>query len=163
MNIQYLMEKCPTLDSTYLEVLRLVNGAFSIRTVLQDTMVSGRVLKAGNSVIIPYRELHYNPNIWGSTTNSFDPDRFARHPKLAGHASYRPFGGGVSYCPGRHLAKAEVCGFVAAFINRFDFVVAPMADGEPQPFPRLDNTKPATGISSCMPHMDLLVNVTPRK
>lgn len=162
IDIPYLMNNCPLLDSAYLEVLRLVNGAFSIRKVQQDTEVSGRVLKAGNTLVIPYRELHSNPNVWGESTTRFEPERFLKQPKLAAHPSYRPFGGGVSYCPGRNLAKAEVCGFVAAFINRFQISVPLGSTGEPQAFPLLDTTKPSTGITGCMPDMDLYLDIKPR-
>ncbi|KAF2688989.1 cytochrome P450 [Lentithecium fluviatile CBS 122367] len=161
MDISYIMQHCPLLESTYLEVLRLVDGAMSIRRVEVDTFLSGKLLKAGGLVIIPYRELHQNPNVWGDTTQRFVPERFLRKPKLSSHSSYRPFGGGVSYCPGRHLAKAEVCGFLAAFLNRFEIDVPLGANGKAQRFPQLDMTKPATGITACVADMDLFVSIKP--
>jgi cytochrome P450 len=159
MNVQHITNNCPRLDSAYYETLRLVNGAMSIRKVHAYRFVSGKLLKADNTVVIPYREIHYNPNVWGDSVSQFDPDRLFQKAKLSSHPSYRPFGGGASYCPGRHLAKAEVCGFVAAFINRFDVELQRRADGSMQPFPTLDMTKPSTGITSCMPDMDLFVKI----
>jgi cytochrome P450 len=105
MDVQHIMHKCPQLESAYYETLRLVNGAMSIRKVHADTVVSGKLLKADNTVVIPYREMHYNPNVWGDSVSQFVPDRFFQKAKLSSHPSYRPFGGGVSYCPGRHLAR----------------------------------------------------------
>lgn len=162
MDVAYLVNDCPLLNSTYLEVLRLVNGAMSIRRVEVDTNVSGKLLRAGGLVAIPYHQLHYNPNVWGHSAQSFNPERFMKQPKLGSHSSFRPFGGGVSYCPGRHLAKAEVCGFVAAVISRFDIDVPPGPDGKDQPFPVMDTTKPATGITSCVENMDLYIDIRPR-
>jgi cytochrome P450 len=162
INIQGMMNQCPLLDSTYLEVLRLVNGAFSIRRVEKDIDISGKTLRAGNSVVVPFRELHYNQNVWGPLAIGFDPERFLKHRKLANHPSYRPFGGGVSYCPGRYLAKSEVCGFLVALINRFEIELPKNHDGTAQPFPPIDCTKPVTGVSGCMPNSDPKIELRPR-
>jgi cytochrome P450 len=163
MNIQGIMNQCALLDSTYLEVLRLVNGAFSIRRVEQDVDISGKTLRAGNSVVVPFRELHYNQKVWGPLAGGFDPERFLKHEKLGHHSAYRPFGGGVSYCPGRHLAKSEVCGFLVALINRFEIEILQNSDGTAQPFPLMDCTRPATGISGCMPNADPKIGLRPRR
>ncbi|KAF2201224.1 cytochrome P450 [Delitschia confertaspora ATCC 74209] len=163
MDVDYLRTHCPLLTSSYYEMLRQVNGAMSIRKVSQDVHLSGKLLKAGNAVLIPYRELHFNENVWGDSSREFCADRFLRQPKLASHSAYRPFGGGVSYCPGRHLAMAEVCGFVATVIQRFEIELPPTAEGNMQSFPEIDRLRPSTGITSSMEGSDLFVDVKPRK
>ncbi|MCJ1268396.1 hypothetical protein MMC22_008284 [Lobaria immixta] len=70
---------------------------------------------------------------------------------LAKGKSYRPFGGGSTYCPGRFGAKQEVFMFVATVLARFDIstVATAIKDTkglekgrgvkEGQAFPRLDH------------------------
>jgi cytochrome P450 len=162
IDTEYLDKHCPLLNSTFYECLRLISGSASIRRVNEDVTMSGMQLKAGNSVLIPIRELHYNKSVWGNNTDNFDPARFLNQPKLTGHSGYRPFGGGVSYCAGRHLAKAEICSFIAALINRFDIELLPNANGEPQPFPKMDFSRPSPGVSLCLENMDLVLDLKPR-
>jgi cytochrome P450 len=81
MNVQHITNNCPRLDSAYYETLRLVNGAMSIRKVHAYNFVSGKLLKADNTVVIPYREIHYNPNVWGDSVSQFDPDRLFQKAK----------------------------------------------------------------------------------
>ncbi|KAL1622104.1 hypothetical protein SLS54_005169 [Diplodia seriata] len=152
-----LANDCPILDSVWLEVLRLVNGAMSVRKVVTPTTISGKELESGNTVIIPFRQLHFNEHVWGQARFGFDPERFLKGQKLRNHASYRPFGGGVSLCPGRHLAKSEVCGFLATLLQRYD--VALPAALPPQVFPRLDETKPSTGITGALGDMDVVFDI----
>jgi hypothetical protein len=60
IHVPYLMDHCPFSASTYFKVIRLVNGAFSIRRVEQDTEVSGKIPEAGNSIMVFIRELQQN-------------------------------------------------------------------------------------------------------
>lgn len=39
-------------------------------------------------------------------------------------ATLRPFGGSVSYCPGRVFAEKQVVGFLAAVAGRYEFALA---------------------------------------
>ncbi|KAF2122173.1 cytochrome P450 [Lophiotrema nucula] len=163
IDTKYLDKHCPLLNSTFYECLRLISGSASIRRVNEDVTMSGMRLKAGNSVLIPVRELHYNSSVWGKTSADFDPTRFLNRPNLTNHSGYRPFGGGVSYCAGRHLAKAEICSFVVALIHRFDISIPTDAKGRPQPFPKMDFTRPSPGVSLCEDGQDLVLDLRPRK
>ncbi|KAF2136434.1 uncharacterized protein K452DRAFT_237538 [Aplosporella prunicola CBS 121167] len=163
LDSSYLANECPLLDSVWSEVLRLVNGAMSVRKVVTSTKVSGKILESGNTVMIPFRQLHYNTNVWGSACFDFDPERFIREPKLQSHPSYRPFGGGISYCPGKSLAKSEVCGFVASLLQRFDISLFTRPGEPPQVFPKLDDTRPSTGTTGPMDDMDLVFDLVPRR
>lgn len=52
-----------------------------------------------------------------------------KHPSVK---SLRPFGGGVSLCPGRHFAANEVYAFVACALRRFDFeLLEPNGEAKP--------------------------------
>ena len=80
-----------------------------------------------------------------------------RNEKLGHSSSYRPFGGGLSYCPGRLIARQEVAVFVAVMLKRFDVDV--VGDGR---LPKLDDRKPSTGMMSPGVGEDVLVKLRPR-
>ena len=94
------------------------------RTVISDTVIGEKKLRAGAKLLIPYRQLHMDPKAFSATVASFDPERFQRDKALARSPSYRPFGGGSTPCPGRFLAISEVLMFVAMVLWRFDIKVA---------------------------------------
>ena len=157
LDIKYLCSHSPNLDAIFCEALRLNGGAMVSRKVLAPTELGGKSLKTGNSIIIPSRQLHTNTDVWGSDVEEFNAFRFAKKKSLARHSSFRPFGGGITYCPGRVLAKEEVFGFVAIILHRFNIK---LADNEKQKFPRLDESKPALGIAGPVESMDVIVNIS---
>lgn len=165
MDIAYLLEQCPLLESIYYEVLRLVNGALSIRKVVAPTVIGGKLLQPGNKVLFPFRQLHLDQQIWGEDAERFEPERFLKNKALANHRSYRPFGGGVSACPGRYLTKTEAMGFIAMLLHRFDVELSTFPERGPggifQPFPKIDNSKPSTGVGSPVDSMDVFIEVRP--
>ena len=76
-------------------------------------MIGGKLLKPGYRVMSPFRQLHFNEEIFGREVESCDPDRFLLKGSLACDASFRSFGGGSTLCPGRFIARQEVFVFVA--------------------------------------------------
>ena len=146
------MERWSRLDATYLETLRIVNGALSARKIVAPTPMGSIILRKGNTILIPFRQLHYNKAIFGNVPSYFNPQRFLKEKNLRNNPSFKPFGGGVNYCPGRFLAKHEILVFVALFINRFDINVATVDLQDEnkctrQPFPKLDESTPALGVN----------------
>jgi cytochrome P450 len=101
----------PLLTSTIQETLRYATSTASSRMVMEDTMLGGYALRAGQQVVCLTRavhldeELHENPNV-------FDPTRYMDQSKvrvkdgrnIPNHTI--PFGGGVSMCEGRYVANA---------------------------------------------------------
>ncbi|KAL8935732.1 MAG: hypothetical protein Q9216_005285 [Gyalolechia sp. 2 TL-2023] len=164
LDIKYLCANSPSLDAIFLEALRLNGGAMMGRKVLATTELGGKILEPGNSTIIPSRQLHTNRDVWGSDVGNFDPFRFAKKKSLARHSSYRPFGGGVTYCPGRVLAKEEVFGFIAILLHRFDIELAQADNGDElgQAFPKLDDSSPALGITGPVKGMDVVLKLFER-
>lgn len=164
MDTKHLMEGCPLLESMFYEVLRLVNGALSVRKVVAATEIGGKILQPGNKVLFPFRQLHFNKEVWGEDPSRFEPERFMKNKSLASDISYRPFGGGVSKCPGRHMAKIEIMGFIALLLNRFHVGLSTFPElglrGNPQTFPKLDGSKPSTGITGPVDNMDIFIEVT---
>lgn len=168
--LEYRLEHCTLLDSVYNETLRLTASSSSVRTVLSTTEVGGKQLRRGTKVLIPYRQLHFDEDVWGINAKSFDPERFLRDKDLARNSSFRPFGGGTTYCPGRFLAKREVMTFVALLIHRFDITLAgtpalpASEDKTAKPaFPRLEKQKPCLGIMGPAKGHDVCLRVRPAK
>lgn len=83
------------------------------RKVLTQTQIGDKLLQSGTNILMPSRQLHMNSDVWGQDYKRFDAERFVRDKSLIRHSSYRPFGGGLSYWPGRVMAKEQVYAFVA--------------------------------------------------
>jgi cholesterol 7alpha-monooxygenase len=178
LDVKYLSANSPRLEAIFNETLRLRNGAGAIREVTKTCVSGGKVLQAGNSLMIPFRQLHTNEKVWGPTVNNFDPSRFLDKKSLARHPSFRPFGGGATMCAGKTLAKEEVFGFIAILLRRFDVRLAarapldetasrPSRDGSPNigripPFPLMNDTVPSLGINGPIDGMDVIVDITTR-
>lgn len=163
LDVSYLVDKCPRLEAFFLEVLRMINGALGVRQVMKTTEMGGKILRPGNTLVIPFRQLHFNGNVWGEDSHVFDPERFLKDKNLGTHPSFRPFGGGVSYCPGRFLVRHQIFGFVATFFHRFDVELphlpTPAGGFAAQVFPKLDESRPSTGTTACVESMDVIINV----
>ncbi|KAI0426694.1 cytochrome P450 [Xylaria sp. FL1042] len=159
LDIKHLCANCPVLEAVFYEALRLKGGAMISRVVLKQTTIGGKILEPGDSILIPSRQLHTNECVWGQDVKEFNAKRFLNNKALARHSSFRPFGGGLTYCPGRVLAKEEVYGFIAIAMYRFDMRLALAEDGSKPPFPVLNDTVPALGITGPVSGMDMLVDV----
>ena len=130
-------DQLPRLRACYQETLRLHNVSASVREVLENTTVTSRpvdeseprtyTLKSGAVVNMPSTMLHFDESV------NPDPDRFNPKRFLAAElggmgqnpsTTSRPFGGGVSYCPGRIFAERQIMGFLAVLLSRFDVSIA---------------------------------------
>ncbi|KJZ70910.1 hypothetical protein HIM_09703 [Hirsutella minnesotensis 3608] len=163
LDVKYLCANCPNLDAIFNEVLRLNNTAAAVRVATNKVALGSKVLRQGSMVVIPFRQLHTNEDVWGADVCEFDPTRFLNKKSWARHPSYRPFGGGATLCPGQTLARQEVFGFLAILLHRFNVSLAPhFAGGKKlkQPFPRLNSKAPSFGVNGPMKGMDVLVNIT---
>lgn len=140
------------------EMLRLSAFAASVRIVTADTVVGGKTLRQGNRLMVPYRQLHMNEAVFGDDVEDFRHVRFIEKPRLAQGSSFRPFGGGSTACPGRHIAKRSVLIFVAMVIHRYDIKLVPG-----QKMMEADLTKPVPGLMSQRVGEDLMVQLTRRQ
>lgn len=161
-NTAHLLENCPLLDSTYNEILRYTNNAMGVRLVVNQTRIGGKTLRPGRKLLMPYRQMHLDGEVWGARAVNFDAGRFMRDKSLSRSPSFRPFGGGNGYCPGRFLARREVFVFVATVLRRFELSLVTGSDGSKPKFPDLDETTPTGGILSPVAGEDVLVQVEPR-
>lgn len=167
LDVERIIQQCPLLDSTYHEALRFANAAGSIRAVLQPTEIGGKLFRPGRKVMMPYRQLHFNEDVYGPNVDHFDATRFMKNKDLSRSPHFRPFAGGTTFCPGRFMAKQETIAFVALALHRFDIEPAEMetttADRSKitprQPFPRFDEWKPTLGIMGPMEGDDYIIRV----
>ena len=127
------------------------------RKVMRATHIGGKLLRPGGMVLIPSRQLHSNANIWGANHQDFNESRFAKNPSLLRHSSYRPFGGGVSLCPGRKIAKEQILTFVAILLHDFDIR---LNRETAQQFPKLNAKAASLGVTGPAKGMDLSVDMT---
>lgn len=156
--VSYLTERCPQLESVFLEVLRMVMSSSLMRYVTDSTIIGGKVLQKGQNVMVPYRQLHFDEDAWGPNAAVFDPDRFLKNSHLSRSSSFRPFGGGQHLCPGRFLARRVVFVFVALVLSRFDISL----DTGTQRFPRADESKPGLGSLAPMMEDKVILQIRPR-
>ena len=176
-----LVRNSPLLRSIFYEVLRTCGGTVPNRVVIEDTVIAGRNFKKGTPIMMPARPQHMDPAIWGEDYGQFVPDRFIRpddkggkfgnggeksqgevgekdaeRRRLAKERMMRPFGGGVSLCPGRFFASYEIWAFVACVIWQYDLTVK-----EGEKVPSIDTKSPTIGMMS--PTHDVKIRLVKRK
>lgn len=157
-NVKYLEEKCPHINAIWNETIRLSAYSSSVRYITKDTRIGGKILRKGHRVMLPNRQLHFDKKVFGEDVGQFRHTRFIEEESLLRTASWRPFGGGITLCPGRFIAKQAVIGFIAITLRRFDIEVVGGIK-----FPRMEDGSPVLGIMSRHAEDDLPVKLTPRK
>ncbi|NWU89436.1 CP8B1 hydroxylase, partial [Upupa epops] len=129
-----MLNQTPLLDSALEETLRLVAAPILVRAVLQDTSfkTSGGTeytLRKGDRVaLFPHLSVQMNPEIHPEP-HKFKYDRFV-NPDGTKKDFYKdgkrlkycsmPWGAGVSICPGRFFAVAEMKLFVFLMLSHYD-------------------------------------------
>ncbi|KAL8955496.1 MAG: hypothetical protein Q9183_006619 [Haloplaca sp. 2 TL-2023] len=130
LKIMSMMNDCHLLHATVKEVLRHHARGSSVRLVREDMLLDGKyLLRKGMVVQMPMSVIHGSRQAWGEDASSFRPERFMADISKEGflntkqtHPGYafRPFGGGASLCPGRHVAILETMAVAALMVLRFD-------------------------------------------
>ncbi|OBS22668.1 hypothetical protein FPOA_09000 [Fusarium poae] len=138
------LKGCTKLNAMYYETLRVHGGASGFRRVVSDTVIGGFTFKAGSDVIMPYRQLHVDEEIWGQDAKCFDIYRFIDNPKLASARTFKPFGGGVTLCPGRYLMHQIALSLIATLVTRYDIHI--VGGHEIHPFPQMNHKGPEVGV-----------------
>ncbi|KAF2205688.1 cytochrome P450 [Delitschia confertaspora ATCC 74209] len=164
-------EQCPTLHALFNEVLRLTVTSSLGRVATTDTVVGGKTVRKGTKVLIPFRELHYNPSAFGPAPERLSPNRFNDNPKLAKSSNFRPWGGGNHLCPGRFLAWQLIATNVALLVGNWDLDVLRQegAGGrkgrmdQPNGFPKGDEGRPSPGVTPVAEGEDLFVKLMKRE
>jgi cytochrome P450 len=160
INITHLMTQSPHLDALWHEILRLTNASSALRTVTQPTRVGTKLLQPGHKVMSPFRQLHFDETVFGANVSECDPDRFFNRRELARHPSFKPFGGGVTKCPGRFVAHQETYIFVVLVLHRLRVELVGGGGGQQQAFPRFELDTPTTGIISPKVGDDVFLSIS---
>jgi cytochrome P450 len=157
VDVEYVSNNCELMGAVWHETLRTTASAASIRFLKRDFNLNGKLLRKGNRVLIPFRQLHYEKEAFGEDADDFRPERFLLDPALSKSPSLRYFGGGTTQCPGRHMARRFVTIFVSMMLHRFDLEL-----DHPQTFPLAQEESPSLGVVASM-GPDLMVKLKPRK
>lgn len=64
-----------------------------IRLVTESVKVGGKARQPGRKLLMPYKQLHIDPHVFGTNVDEFDPRRFMNDKGLERGSSWRPFGG----------------------------------------------------------------------
>ena len=152
-----LIDSCPLLNAVFDETLRLCSATASIRTTTKDVEVHGKLIPSGAQIICPFRVLHHNPAVWGQDPGQWNPERFVENQKLGRDPNYRPFGGGLTQCPGRFVARLEALLYISITIERFELDLWDVNST----FPAYDSA-PNPGLLAPARGSDLILRVKPR-
>ncbi|KAF1950448.1 cytochrome P450 [Byssothecium circinans] len=153
------LQDCSTFMAVYHEALRLSSSSMTLRYVLEDTTIRGLKIKKGGRVIIPYRQVMLDESVYGCSSHRFIHDRFLEAPELLNGLHFKPFGGGVTLCPGRAVAQKEILTFVALALGKFR---VRLPQGEPKIahcMPKMNTQTPCLGIMGPETNEDVLVSV----
>jgi cytochrome P450 len=142
-DIEYL-KGCPKLNAMFYETMRVHGGASGFRRVVSDTIIAGFMFKAGNNVIMPYRQMHIDEETWGQDAKMFDISRFITDPRLDTARTFKPFGGGATLCPGRFLVRQTALSLPAILVTRYDIHV--VGGVRESAFPQMNERVPGVGV-----------------
>ena len=127
LKVSTMQRQCSLLQATFKEVLRHHALGSSVRYVREDMHLDGKyLLKEGMVVQVPMAVLHKDRSVWGEDSQYFRPTRFLKSADgpdrelKPNPIAFRPFGGGTSLCPGRHLATLQITALTALMVLRFD-------------------------------------------
>ncbi|KAF2300297.1 hypothetical protein GH714_011492 [Hevea brasiliensis] len=100
------------------ETLRLVTFSLTVfREAKVDVKLNGYVIPKGWKVLVWFRSVHLDPEIYPNPTE-FNPSRWDNFTPKAG--SFLPFGAGSRLCPGNDLAKLEISIFLHHFLLNYE-------------------------------------------
>lgn len=130
LHVESVCSACPVLKSTVHEVFRFRGiGTGMVRRVLEDQRLgSGYLLKKGGLIFAPNSVQHLGATgVRGADGDRFDHRRFLQPGcgGLKGTSVLRIFGGGGSYCPGRHFASTQLLVFTSLIVLMAD--IRPLA------------------------------------
>jgi cytochrome P450 len=156
-----IREHCPFMVAVFQESMRVRLSGRTTRFVYEDVVLDNKYLvKEGSIIQIPYQAVHGHANVWGSTSNDFDPTRFLKLTQRKVGA-FLQFGVSPAACPGRHFATGEILSFVASLILRFDLTPTSSSPGSPWDEPKV---RPHSVLASFDAlKKPLIVKATPRE
>ena len=115
--------------------------------------------------MIAIRELHNNVDVFGKDVDLFSATRFL-DTDLHKSSYFKPFGGGVTVCKGRYLAKRTTLVHVALLLQKFSFEIVErngtaLESGKFPPH-EIDQVAPNMGIMAPKKGQEMYVNIAER-
>ncbi|PON56718.1 Cytochrome P450 [Parasponia andersonii] len=99
------------------ETLRVITFSLTVfREAKRDVNISGYTIPKGWKVLVWFRSVHLDPEIYPNPSE-FNPSRWNGYTPKAG--SFLPFGAGSRLCPGNDLAKLEISIFLHYFLLNY--------------------------------------------
>ena len=89
-----------------------------IRVAVQDDLIGGKEIKAGDRVVLFAYGAHHNPKYWDEP-ESFIPERWTDKTKKQVKYSYIPFGAGKRSCIGGAMSQVENTLALSILLRRF--------------------------------------------
>ncbi|KAK9477337.1 cytochrome P450 [Lipomyces japonicus] len=92
----------------------------TVRDAAQDVEIAGQFIKKGTTVQISIKHLNTLPQLWGTDSFEFVPDRW--NDRVADHAyGYSTFLQGARSCMGKKLAEIEFKCILASLVGKYRF------------------------------------------
>lgn len=119
------LDSLPYLHAFCNEVLRFYPAIpGTARESMCDTTVAGYQIPKNTCFIIPMGIINQDPELWGPTASTFDPERWlgegrANSGGVQNHLGFLTFLHGPRSCIGSGFARAELACLVAALVGRF--------------------------------------------
>ncbi|KAL8721478.1 MAG: hypothetical protein Q9225_001857 [Loekoesia sp. 1 TL-2023] len=166
LKVLTMRERCTLLHATLREVLRHHALGSSVRFVREDIYLDGKYLLRKDGIVqMPMSVLHADRAVWGDDIGVFRPSRFLKPSENHDSSgdlkqtpsAFRPFGGGTSMCPGRHLVTMGTMAVAAYMILQFD--LEPVDGAWALPRPKQESL--ATNVFP--PERDIQVRIVRRK
>ncbi|XP_047322375.1 cytochrome P450 734A1 [Impatiens glandulifera] len=106
------------------ETMRLYPPAVLLmRKATKDVKLGNLDVLRGTEFFLAMTAVHHDPEIWGSDSDKFNPERFMVPRKQIG--SFFPFGMGPRLCVGQNLAMVEAKIVLAIIIREYSFRLSP--------------------------------------
>jgi cytochrome P450 len=92
------------------------------RQAAEDVVIEGAKIPKGTILMIAPSAPHFNPTVWGSAADEFDPDRWDHLPEAARdpYAS-EAFSQGPRVCIGKSFAVLEFKAILSELVSKFEF------------------------------------------
>jgi len=110
---QRLRDDRSLVPSAVEEIVRWATPViYFMRTAVNDTVLAGEALRAGDPVVLLYSSANRDENAFGPTASQFDVGR-SPNPHVG-------FGFGAHYCIGAALARLELTAVLDAMLDRYE-------------------------------------------
>lgn len=125
-----MIDQCEYLHAVCSEVLRFYAPVpFTRRQAVNDTVVSGSIVKKGTNIILSPAVINRSEALWGRDAGKFDPERWMGKNVSSGGAdnnfSFLTFLHGPRSCIGQAFSRQEFACLLASVVGSYRFELNP--------------------------------------